>query len=162
MPELIPVQLTLPHDAMLREPRDISNPGGVHIGWYAGRDYLYEKIFFVDSESHRKHRVLEFEGVYHNAEVSLNGMPLACHPYGYTGFTVDLTGKTLENQDNTLQVIVRNSDQPNSRWYTGAGIYRPVTLWTAKYKRILLHGVQIRCVDLADDLRKTRFDHNTG
>ncbi len=59
---------------------------------------------------------------------------------------MDLTGKTLENRENTVQVIVRNSDQPNSRWYTGEGIYHPVTLWTTKYKRILLHGVQIRTV----------------
>ncbi len=143
------VPVALPHDAMLHEPRDASNPGGVHTGWYAGRDYLYEKTFFVDSAAHRMHHVLEFEGVYHNAEVSLNGVHLASHPNGYTGFSVELTGKTLENQENRLQVTVRNSDQPNSRWYTGAGIYRPVTLWTSAPRCVLLHGIKIRTVGLS-------------
>ena len=97
---------------------------------------------------YRMCQILEFEGVYHNATVSLNDAPLAFHPNGYTGFAVDLTGKTLENRENCLQVMVRNSDQPNSRWYTGAGIYRPVTLWVSKYRHILLHGVQIRTLEL--------------
>ena len=145
--ECVPV--TIPHDAMRYEPRTVSSPGAEHTGWYAGRDYLYEKTFFVDSAAYRRCQVLEFDGIYHNAEILLNGVSLAVHPNGYTGFAVDLTGKTLENEDNCLQVIVRNSDQPNSRWYTGAGIYRPVTLWTSGYAHILLHGVRIRTVGIS-------------
>ena len=75
--------------------------------------------------------VLEFEGVYHNAEVHLNGEKIASCPYGYSDFYADLTGKLLPGRDNVLEVIAHNADQPNSRWYSGAGIYRPVTLWTA-------------------------------
>ncbi len=85
-PASLRVPVTLPRDAMLYEPMDASNPGCAHAGWYAGRDYLYEKTFFVDSESHRKKQILEFEGVYHNAGVLFNGVPLACCPYSYTGF----------------------------------------------------------------------------
>ena len=145
--EAVPV--TLPHDAMLYEPRTDASPGGIHTGWYPGRDYIYEKTFPVDSYMYRMCQILEFEGVYHNAEVLLNGRQLASHSNGYTGFAVDMTGKTLENRENCLQVIARNSDQPNSRWYTGAGIYRPVTLWTSPYQRILLHGVQIRTLGIS-------------
>lgn len=143
------VPVTIPHDAMLHEPREASSPGAEHTGWYRGGDYLYEKTFFVDPAAYRRRQILEFEGVYHNAEVLLNGVSLASHPNGYTGFTVDITGKTREEQENLLQVIVRNSDQPNSRWYTGSGIYRPVTLWTSKYEHILLHGVQIRTLGIS-------------
>lgn len=84
--------------------------------------------------------MLEFEGVYHNAEVWLNGEKLAFNPYGYTDFKADLTGKLDFDAENVLQVIARNADQPNSRWYSGAGIYRPVTLWVGPEAHLLLDG----------------------
>ena len=122
------VPVTLPHDAALAEPRTETAPGGTNTGWYEGYDYLYEKRFTPDAALQGQTLVLEFEGVYHNAEVWLNGEKLAFNPYGYTDFKVDLTGKLDFDAENVLQVIARNADQPNSRWYSGAGIYRPVTL----------------------------------
>ena len=140
--------VTIPHDAMLAEPRSGLSAGGVNTGWYEGRDYLYTKVFTPDEALAGKTAVLEFEGVYHNAEVWLNGEKLAFRPYGYTNFYVDLTGKLRPGQENTLEVIARNADQPNSRWYSGAGIYRPVTLWTADKEHIKLNGVKIRTLSL--------------
>ena len=92
--------------------------------------------------------MLEFEGVYHNAEVHLNGEKIASCPYGYSDFYADLTGKLLPGRDNVLEVIAHNADQPNSRWYSGAGIYRPVTLWTAPARHILPDGVQVRTLSI--------------
>ena len=140
--------VTIPHDAMLSEPRTELSAGGVNTGWYEGHDYLYTKAFTPDEALSGKAAVLEFEGVYHNAEVWLNGEKLAFRPYGYTNFYVDLTGKLNAGEENTLEVVARNADQPNSRWYSGAGIYRPVTLWTADKEHIKLNGVKIRTLSL--------------
>ena len=87
------VPVTLPHDAMLSEPRTELSAGGVNTGWYEGRDYRYTKVFTPDHTLAGQTAVLEFEGVYHNAEVWLNGEKLAFRPYGYTNFYVDLTRK---------------------------------------------------------------------
>ena len=140
--------VTLPHDAMLAEKRDECFPGGINTGWYEGRDYLYEKRFPVSAELAGRQLVLELEGVYHNAEVLLNGEKLAFRPYGYTNFYVTLTGRLLSEKENVLQVIARNSDQPNSRWYSGAGIYRPVTLWVGGERHIPVNGVRIRTLSV--------------
>ena len=140
--------VTLPHDAMISEPRSELSAGGINTGWYEGYDYLYTKKFTPDGALAAKTAVLEFEGVYHNAEVWLNGEKLAFRPYGYTNFYVDLTGKLRAGEENTLEVIARNADQPNSRWYSGAGIYRPVTLWTAPKEHIPPNGLRVRTVSI--------------
>lgn len=152
------VPVTLPYDAMLSEPRNELSAGGVNTGWYEGRDYIYTKVFTPDEGMTGKCAVLEFEGVYHNAEVWLNGEKLAFRPYGYTNFYVDLTGKLRAGEENTLEVIARNADQPNSRWYSGAGIYRPVTLWTANREHIKLNGVKIRTLSLDPAKIEVRVD----
>ncbi len=139
--------VSLPHDAMLAEPRRADAPGGKNIGYFTGGDYLYEKQFIPD-ENWQSCSILEFEGVYHNAEVRLNGQTIGGYPNGYSNFYVDLSGKMQMGQSNTLQVIVRNADQPNSRWYTGTGIYRPVALWTADDAHILLNGIQVRTLSI--------------
>ena len=142
------IPVTLPHDAMLSEPRNELSAGGVNTGWYEGHDYLYEKRFTPGSELAGQKLVLEFEGVYRNAEVSLNGEKLLFRPYGYTNFYVDITDKARIGEENLLEVIARNADQPNSRWYSGAGIYRPVKLWTAPEDHILMNGLRVRTVSM--------------
>lgn len=91
---------------------------------------------------------LEFEGVYHRAEVWLDGVRLCEHPYGYTGFLVDLTGLVEPGRPSELRVVARNSDQPNSRWYTGAGLYRPVTLWAGAPAHVEPDGIFVRTLGL--------------
>ena len=143
------VPVTLPHDAMQAEPRTELSANGINGGWYEGRDYEYIRRFTPDKSLRSKTLMLEFEGVYHLAEVYLNGEKIAERPYGYTNFYVDLTDRVRFDEENELRVIARNSDQPNSRWYSGAGIYRPVVLWTAdKQQHIALNGVRIRTVSI--------------
>ena len=139
--------VTLPHDAMLAEPRTALSAGGVNTGWYEGYDYEYQRTLTVPENELSDTHILEFEGVYHNAEVWLNGQKAAFRPYGYTNFYVDCA-PFLRAGDNELRVIARNADQPNSRWYSGAGIYRPVQLWTARGAHITLNGVKIRTPSL--------------
>ncbi len=139
--------VTLPHDAMLAEPRTALSAGGTNTGWYEGYDYEYQRTLTVPENELADTHILEFEGVYHNAEVWLNGQKAAFRPYGYTNFYVDCA-PYLHAGGNELRVIARNADQPNSRWYSGAGIYRPVQLWTARGAHITLNGVKIRTLSL--------------
>ena len=139
--------VTLPHDAMLAEPRTALSAGGTNTGWYEGYDYEYRRTLTVPGNELADTHILEFEGVYHNAEVWLNGQKAAFRPYGYTNFYVDCA-PYLHAGGNELRVIARNADQPNSRWYSGAGIYRPVQLWTARGAHITLNGVKIRTLSL--------------
>jgi beta-galactosidase len=138
--------VTIPHDAMLSEPRHALAASGLNSGWFEGRDYEYVKHFTPGRELAGKRMLLEFEGVQHNAEVWVNGRKEAFRPYGYTNFYVDLTNLVNIGEDNEIRVIARNSDQPNSRWYSGAGIYRPVTLWTASAEHIAVNGLFVRTI----------------
>ena len=140
--------VTLPHDAMLSEPRTALAEGGLNVSWFEGRDYVYTKKWDVTQEQLAQHNVLEFEGVYRKAEVFVNGKKAAFRPYGYTNFYVELDG-LLHAGENTVEVIARNADQPNSRWYSGAGIYRPVKLWSSPKKYIPLNSVKIRTVSIS-------------
>ena len=128
---------------MLSEPRTADAGGGLNISWFKGRDYVYTRHFSVSKKDLMMHNVLEFEGVYRKAEVWINGKKTAFRPYGYTNFYVELDD-CLREGDNTVEVIARNGDQPNSRWYSGSGIYRPVKWWRSPQKHIELNGVRIR------------------
>nr|WP_294714181.1 glycoside hydrolase family 2 TIM barrel-domain containing protein [uncultured Gemmiger sp.] len=112
---------------MLEEPRQKNCHNGKDCGYFPGGKYSYEKHFAVPQEYPEQKVSILFEGVYQNAVVYLNGEPVAKHRYGYTEFTADITGKVREGE-NFLRVTVDNSLEPNCRWYTGSGIYRPVSL----------------------------------
>ena len=155
--EAIPVRI--PHDAMRTEARVPTCLGEGNIGYFEGGDYEYRKVFTLPEELRNRVLRLEFEGVYHKAEIWLNGEKIAFRPYGYTNFYVDLTG-LLREGENELLVIARNADQPNSRWYSGTGIYRPVWLWTGEEEHIRLNGVKIRTLSIRP--AKIRVDVQTS
>ena len=140
-------RVDLPHDAMLDEPRVLASAGGDHIGWYIGGDYEYTRTLDVPTDWAGKLVILEFEGVYRGAEVSINGEKAGFRPSGYADFHVDISSFLRYGGENQIRVIARNSDQPNSRWYTGTGIYRPVNLWLGGAAHIRLNGVKVRPVD---------------
>lgn len=122
-----PVPVDLPHDAMLTETRRADCPSGVNGGYFPGGVYTYEKTFELAQADVGKSVVLHFEGVYQNCTVTVNGKIAGGHRYGYTPFDVDLS-ELVRAGENTVSVRVDNSLQPNCRWYTGSGIYRPVTM----------------------------------
>ena len=137
--------VSLPHDAMLSEPRSGSVPGGKNTGWFEGRDYIYRRKLQVQLSAGKRY-ILEFEGVYRNAQVYVNGEKAAEHNYGYTGFYVDATAYLREGE-NELEVYAYNADQPNSRWYTGAGLYRPAWLYVLPERHIRLDGIFVKTAD---------------
>ena len=138
--------VTLPHDAQISEKRgkDVSNGGH---GYFPGGVYTYEKTFTAPREWEGKDILAEFEGVYKNATVSLNGKELCFHPYGYTGFFVELKGLNYGGE-NTLTVVADNSKLPNSRWYSGSGIYRPVWLHVCEKGGLRPESVKISTVSI--------------
>lgn len=137
----------LPHDAMLLDSRSENSPGGVNTGWYDAQDYTYEKEFYVPAEWEGRCLILEFEGVYRKATVSVNGQKAAFHDYGYTGFYIDITKYVSYGRENYLRVDVVNSDQPNSRWYSGTGIYRPAWLYILPERHIRMDGIRVTTLD---------------
>lgn len=140
--------VTLPHDAMLQEKRSETAAGGINTGWYEGYDYEYEKCFIPEEAYVGKKLLLEFEGVYRKAEVWVGDEKVAFRPYSYTNFYVDITPYVKFGKENRIRVIARNADQPNSRWYSGAGIYRPVILWVGDKEHILVNGIRIRTISI--------------
>ena len=140
--------VSLPDDAMLREPRSADSPGGANIGFFACHDYLYTLDLELTEEEAGLHNVLEFEGVYRRSEVRINGRKAGGRDNGYLNFYADGDG-LLHKGTNRIEVICRNSEQPNSRWYSGAGIYRPVRLWSSEEKHVLLNGIQIQTLSVS-------------
>ena len=138
--------VTLPHDAQITEKRgaDISNGGH---GYFPGGVYTYEKRFLAPEAWADKTVILEFEGVYKNATVSLNGKEIAFHAYGYTRFFVELEELNIGGE-NTLTVVADNSRLPNSRWYSGSGIYRPVWLYVCEKDGLRPESVKISTVSI--------------
>ncbi len=120
--------VTLPHDISITKPRNKNHPTGGGGGFAWSGVVTYRKKLHVPAEWQGQSVQLEFEGVYMNAEVSVNENIAAFHPYGYTSFLADLTPYLTYGSENTISVVVNNSAQPNSRWYSGTGIYRHVWL----------------------------------
>ena len=138
-------EVTLPHDAMLCEKRTADSPGAKNTGWYEGFDYVYEKTFPAPAEWKERRIFIEFEGVYRDARVYINGFFAGGCAYGYSGFFVEAGSHLRIGEENTIRVEAFNANQPNSRWYSGAGIYRPVWLHVLPKEHIALSGgIRIR------------------
>jgi beta-galactosidase len=120
--------VTLPHDLSITKPSDSQSPTGSGGGYAWSGAVTYRKRFHAPEEWQGQNVQLEFEGVYMNAEVSINGEFVRLQPYGYTSFHVDLTHHLHLGKENEVTVVANTSAQPNSRWYSGAGIYRHVWL----------------------------------
>jgi beta-galactosidase len=131
-------QLDLPHDWSIEQlPRDAEDTEA-GTGFFPGGTGWYRKTFALPPAARHKRVAVEFDGVYMDSEVFLNGREVASHPYGYTGFEVPLTGGHTGR--NVLAVRVRNQ-VPSSRWYSGSGIYRHVHLVVSNRTRVARHGV---------------------
>lgn len=124
-------KVDLPHDWSIEGRPAADNPAGKGGGFYPAGTGWYRKTFQAPAEWKGKRISVEFDGVYRDATVYLNGHKLGTQPYGYTSFRFDLTSDIDFDQPNVLAVRVDNSAQPNSRWYSGSGIYRPVRVVVA-------------------------------
>ena len=117
-------RLNLPHDWAIEGDFSPSNPSGASGGALPGGIGWYRKHFSLSPDEKYDRFTITFDGVYMNSTVYINGHKLGTRPYGYSTFEYDLTPYIYKKGDNVIAVKVDNSDQPNSRWYSGCGIYR--------------------------------------
>jgi len=123
--------LQLPHDWSIELPFDSTSPTGTGGGALRGGIGWYRKTFNLPASSKGRNIFIDFDGVYCNSEVFVNGHSLGLRPNGFISFRYDLTPYVkFGSQLNTIAVKVDNGQQPNSRWYSGSGIYRNVWLTT--------------------------------
>lgn len=134
-------QLELPHDWAVEGDFSPENPSGTGGGALPGGIGWYRKTFFAPAEEAERVWRLDFDGVYMNAEVFVNGVSLGVRPYGYISFGYDISPLLKWGAENVVAVRVDNSEQPNSRWYSGCGIYRNVWLTKTGKVRVAPYGI---------------------
>jgi beta-galactosidase len=155
--------LDLPHDWSIegpfseKEPAQGSLPTG--IGWYRKR--------FRVPEAYKDRTVtIEFDGIYENSEVWINGKYLGKRPYGYVPFAYDLSGLLNPGHDNVVAVRVDNSRQPNCRWYSGSGIYRHTWLLATNQVHVGYWGTFVTSPRVSKETAtvqvKTRVSNDRG
>ena len=120
--------VSIPHDWMIEQDVNISNPSGTQGGFYPGGIGWYRKSLDLSDYQDKEQFYLLFEGVYHNADVYFNGALLGRHNYGYSSFYHEITELIRTDTLNVISVRTDCSDMPHDRWYSGAGIFRPVRL----------------------------------
>lgn len=171
--------LNLPHDWAIEGDFSANNPSGAGGGALPGGIGWYRKHFTMSSQESFDKYFIEFDGVYMNSTVYLNGHEIGFRPYGYSSFEYDMTPYLNKSGENVLAVKVDNSDQPNSRWYSGCGIYRHVWMTKTHSLHIAHWGTYVVAnpdgqvtvrVDLVDEshsgiipiIRNTIFDVNNN
>lgn len=154
--------VTLPHDAMLEEKRTADAPSGSAGAYFHGDVYTYEKEFEVPKEWEGQHILFQFEGVYRNARVFLNEKEAGGAVYGYIPFFVCADGLLQYGGKNTIRVVADASRHPDSRWYSGGGIYRPVWLWTGAKECIEPEGIRISTLSYKPARVLIEIKHNGG
>ena len=134
--------LDLPHDWAIEGDFYALNPSGANGGALPGGIGWYRKHLNLNDNDASSRYVLHFDGAYMNTSVYVNGQLVGMRPYGFISFSYDITPYLKKQGDNVVAVKVDNSKQPNSRWYTGCGIYRHVYLMKSSDIRIEEWGVQ--------------------
>jgi len=138
--------VTLPYDAVRDLPRSADSDEGPRTGNFPGGLFEYSKTFDVPEEYRDKSVTLEFEGVYRDAVVSINGEFVAQRPNGYTNFYVKANPYLRYGEPNTVSVQARAHQ--DTRWYTGAGIHRDTKLIVGEQVHVALDGVRITTRDV--------------
>ena len=142
--------LNLPHDWAIEGDFSKENPSGTGGGALPGGIGWYRKTFTVPGYKEGEKVYIDFDGAYMNTTVYINGHELGTRPYGYASFSYDIT-PWLKEGDNVIAVKVDNSDQPNSRWYSGCGIYRHVWLRKLDAIHVAQWGTYVTTSDITPD-----------
>jgi len=158
--------IDLPHDWSIEGKINPKNPTGGAGGYFPAGIGWYRKTFKVPNEWKGKKVSIYFEGVYMNSEVFINGKSLGIYPYGYSSFSYDLSPYLDFNNENVIAVRVDNSQQVNSRWYSGSGIYRHVWVIVTNAVHIADWGVAITTPEVSPKKAtvqiKTLIKNETG
>ncbi len=145
------VPVVLPHDHLVEIPRRADEPNGPGNGYFHEENMVYHTKIQLGAEADGKRIWLEFEGVYQNAFVYINGSFAGKCAYGYSNFYLDITRFVCPGRQNEIRVIVKNG-VPSGRWYTGGGIYRNVNLMIADPVHFMPDGVFVKTTHTEDEL----------
>ncbi|MBN2182590.1 MAG: DUF4982 domain-containing protein [Sedimentisphaerales bacterium] len=140
----------LPHDWSIEGPYDRNAPTGGSGGYLPTGVGWYRKHFTLPASARDGRIWIEFDGIYENSEVWINGHRLGKRPFGYISFHYDLTDHLVDG-DNVIAVRVDNSNQPNTRWYSGSGIYRHVRLVGVNPIHVAHWGLAVTTPDVSED-----------
>jgi len=143
--------LNLPHDWSIEGKFDKNSPATVEGGALTGGIGWYRKTFTVPASSKGKKVYIDFDGVYWKSTVWVNGHQLGFRPNGYISFEYDMTPYLNFGGKNVIAVKVDNSVQPNSRWYSGSGIYRNVWIVTTNKVAIDHWGTSLTTTNISDN-----------
>ncbi|HJC46495.1 MAG TPA: discoidin domain-containing protein [Candidatus Lachnoclostridium pullistercoris] len=139
--------LSLPHDYSIEQ--EFSQSMEAESGYLPGGIGWYRKNFIIPADQAGKQVRIDFDGVYMDATVYINGHELGTHPYGYTPFSYDLTDYIKFGEENVIAVKV-NHQTPSSRWYSGSGIYRSVDLTITEPVHVGLEGTAVTTPELGE------------
>lgn len=154
--------IDLPHDWSIEDlpgqtPDTVVGPftrasqGKMRTGYTVGGTAWYRKSFTIDSRDREKSVYMNFDGVYMNSDVWVNGKHVGNHPYGYTSFNYDITPYLNQaGQANVVAVQVKNEGE-NSRWYSGSGIYRHTWLTLVDQVHIGMWGVHVKTPSVGEE-----------
>lgn len=152
--------LDLPHDWSIEADFSLKNPATPGGGALPGGIGWYRKDFVVDKSDEGKNVYIDFDGIYWNSKVWINGHLLGERPNGYISFRYDLTPYIKVGERNVIAVRVDNSKQPNSRWYSGSGIYRNVMLVTTNALHVDLWGTYVTTPTVTKDNAEIKIETN--
>ena len=150
--------LNLPHDWAIEGDFSENNPSGPGGGALPGGIGWYKKIFKVSASDKDKEIYIDFDGAYMNTTVWINGHKLGTRPYGYSSFSYNLTPFIEFGKENTILVKVDNDEQPNSRWYSGCGIYRNVWLRVLNPIHVKLWGTYITTPEVSKEKATVKIE----
>ncbi|MFZ0530488.1 MAG: glycoside hydrolase family 2 TIM barrel-domain containing protein [Propionicimonas sp.] len=151
-----PLTVTLPHDAMLTGGRSAENSDGSHTGYFPGGAWQYEKTFYVSPDWATKRVTFEFEGVYRDAMVYINGDFAGQWANGYSTFHIPADPYLVYGQPNTIRVEAHA--HKDSRWYSGAGIHRPVHLLIGDLLHVTPTGLRVSTPEIDDQVAVATVD----
>ena len=146
--------VTVPHDWSIEGVVNEKNPTGLGGGYFPSGVAWYRKTFTAPAIWKGKRVSLEFDGVASNATIYLNGQKVDFHPYAYTSFYLDITSQLKLASKNILAVRVDDSEQPDSRWYSGSGIYRHVRVVVTEPIRVAPWGVFVSSPEVSTESAK--------
>ena len=144
------VEVNLPHDGMIGTPVTPDAPARSDMGYFTGGLTNYTKYVMIPKEWKNDCVGLKFDGVMMNASVDINGSRIALQHYGYAPFYVDLTKYVTFGEENRITINTNTMMQPNSRWYTGSGLFRGVELCHGPRVHIATDGVYVYTKEVAD------------
>ena len=150
-------KLNLPHDWAIEGEFSKDNPSGTGGGALPGGIGWYRKTFTADKADEGKRYRIDFDGAYMNSTVYINGHELGTRPYGYISFSYDLTPYIKWGEENVLAVRVDNAEQPNSRWYSGCGIYRNVWLTKLNPAHVAQWGTYVTAEDVSKNSARLKI-----